>query len=55
MRGNVRRYGSPNITFIKIEYDIHLTNNHPNDSVTSHTLEINEEEYDRLTELYERF
>jgi hypothetical protein len=52
---NVTRYGSPNITFIKIEYDIHLTNNHPNDSVTSHTLEINEEEYIRLTEQYERF
>jgi aldehyde:ferredoxin oxidoreductase len=36
---------------ILIDYNIHLTNNHPNDSVSSHTLEITEHEYNELTEM----
>ena len=36
---------------ILIDYNIHLTNNHPNDSVSSHTLEIKEDEFYELIEM----
>lgn len=36
---------------IIIVYDIHLINNHPHDSITSHRLEIYEDEYNELIEM----
>ena len=36
---------------ILIDYDVHLTNNHPHDSITSHRLEIYEDEYNELIEM----
>jgi len=52
---NTTKYGSPNITFIRIDYNLYLR--HHNDifeTITRHTLTISEEEYNRLIIYNER-
>jgi hypothetical protein len=49
---NVSKYGSPNITFINIEYDVHLRHhNDIDETVIGHTLSMEENE---LYELMDR-
>lgn len=49
---NVSKYGSPNITFIRIDYDLYLRHhNDIDETVIRHTLSIEENE---LYELIER-
>jgi hypothetical protein len=53
---NVTRYDQfPLRCTIVIEYDLHLTQDNEEYTITNHILTIDEDEYIRLTEPYERF